>query len=466
MSAEALSKLSLGETMVTTRAGAARAARARTAPPVQTNLSGSPSRTSSPSTHESTSPTPSLIDSTSGLQYNVAKLNTEVRRRAKRGLMDDNAIKMKYCRASDDDPEQYMFFIDDDITIGMGGRFAVPRCTCGANDQGTACKHIFWILDQLATQSDSNDMKSQTLELSADGSNVHEIEPADIIHEKGLKTISKGLGWVLHEVPLPDEDDIEFEIAEMLSVFEPSDALPSEFKCDEPAYLSARSKKYREFRELFIQVASENLGLFGRLRSVITPAFQTQVFFEKINDRIARTFNALDEYIKNGPTDARSDSHDVETCASKLKALVGAIFDYFDQQVENGTSSKDIEARAASALVTILDQVSSRNCDAYANITWDGIPPSDPKQNNLYVSLIGSPDKNEGLFVLDALEMLPQEDVLRNHWEVLANIGRRLPPWTPPAFKNTFHAITTENSKSEHTTQYSPVVDASRYERI
>lgn len=109
MSAEAFGKLSLeaGE-MVTTRAGAARA--------------------------------PHVIESSiSGLRYNVDELDNEARKRA--GLaLDDNAIKMKYCMQSAADHDEYIFHIDDEITVGIGGRFPRPKCNCGANDGDIACK--------------------------------------------------------------------------------------------------------------------------------------------------------------------------------------------------------------------------------------------------------------------------------------------------------------------------------------
>lgn len=137
MSVEELSKLSLADNMVTTRAAAARA---RTTPVDQSHsASTSPPPSRLPS---SASPTPSLIESASGLKYDVAAFESESRRRAKHGLMD-NDIKMKYCRLLDDESNQYLFYLDDEIQIAMGGRYQVPRCTCGANERGIACKVSF-----------------------------------------------------------------------------------------------------------------------------------------------------------------------------------------------------------------------------------------------------------------------------------------------------------------------------------
>jgi hypothetical protein len=53
--------------------------------------------------------------------------------------MDDNRIKMKYCRLLDEDSNVYMFCLEDEVQIAMGGKYKVPKCTCGINEGG-ACK--------------------------------------------------------------------------------------------------------------------------------------------------------------------------------------------------------------------------------------------------------------------------------------------------------------------------------------
>jgi hypothetical protein len=146
MSAEQFSKLSLGGDMVTTRAGAARAARA--------NSRSSKSEHSNqdqplPSIEPTASPTPSLVISTKNLQYNVSAFDNDLRRRAKKGL-EGKDIRMKYCAVSEDEdspdgsPKKY-FYLDDDITVAIGGTLQSPRCSCGANETGIACKVCLFV---------------------------------------------------------------------------------------------------------------------------------------------------------------------------------------------------------------------------------------------------------------------------------------------------------------------------------
>ncbi|KAF2280947.1 uncharacterized protein EI97DRAFT_367104 [Westerdykella ornata] len=448
MSADELSRLSLEDNMVTTRAAAARA---RTAPAVQESASGSPPSPSPTQHSQSASPTSAVLESTSGIKYDVGNLGADARRHAKEGF-GANGIKMKYCRALDEDANQYLFFLDDEIRVAMGGRHGAPRCTCGANDKGIACKHIFWMLDQLASTA-SQKIREQTLEIAPDGALIQNREPASIIKNATLERVAENLDWEVHDGPVPDDEDIEEEVAAMLSVFEPTEALPVEFRAPGGAFLSERSRKYREFRDLitslFTEQPSKNLGLFNKLQSIIDPDFQTHVFFEKINNRIVHTFKALDEYIAHGST-APSEAYDVPTCARKLKYLVQAIDDYYEQQEQNGFDMGDISRRAAAALVTILKGVVDRNQDAYAGITWDGVPPEDETESNLFVNLIGAPvhdgdEDEEGLFVLDVLKKLPIEGILRSHWELLSATRAGLKPqWTPQRFLESFREIVGE----------------------
>lgn len=125
--------------MVTTRAGASKASKTRTPPQHLDQDSPLPSvEPVSP-----VSPTPSLIISTNNLSYNVSAFDANQRRRVKRGLQD-SGIRMKYCttNVNDEDPnlETQYFYINDDIEVAMGGNLRRPRCSCGANENGVACK--------------------------------------------------------------------------------------------------------------------------------------------------------------------------------------------------------------------------------------------------------------------------------------------------------------------------------------
>ena len=84
-------------------------------------------------------------------------------------------------------------------------------------------------------------IKDQPLQLSTDGSTIQHIKPADVLRKKGLETVADDLDWAYEEDDVPeDEDDIKETVFSMLSVFEPQDALPEEFKCPESPLTSER----------------------------------------------------------------------------------------------------------------------------------------------------------------------------------------------------------------------------------
>jgi hypothetical protein len=99
-------------------------------------------------------------------------------------------------------------------------------------------------------------------------------------------------------------------------------------------------------------------------------------------------------------------------------------------------------------LITILERVVERNVNAYENINWGLEAPTDPIENNLFVALIGSHVDGDSLFVLDTLRSLSQEDVLRNHWEVLREIEQKLADYdTPSEYANTFRRVVHDSRK-------------------
>jgi hypothetical protein len=294
-------------------------------------------------------------------------------------------------------------------------------------------------------------LDEKPVQFSPDGSTVQSTTPVEILNTKGLEGVAGKLKWVLQKECLPeDEDDWKDEIAEMLSVFEPQDALPGEFKTPESPSTSERSRRYREFVKLVTEYAVRDPGLFLQVRSIIDPEFRRRVFFEKIDSRIARTFHALDEYITHAAMNASPEAprFDVTTCAGQLQALVDGIDDFCREQDEDDPDIRFIAMRAAASLITILDGVVKRNINAYENNPPGLETPSNPIENNLFVALIGSHIDGKPMFVLDTLRSLPHEDVLRNHWEILQGIEQKLADTdTPSEYENTFRRFVHDRRK-------------------
>ncbi|KAL1595742.1 hypothetical protein SLS60_009431 [Paraconiothyrium brasiliense] len=430
MSADQLSKLSLSDKMVTTRAGAARL---RTGPPQtpQESLTSSP-----------ISPTPSLIESTNGHVYDISAFDEDLRRRAKIGLVkDDNNIRMRFC-GENDDGTKYFFHLDDDITVKLEEE-RVPKCSCGSVQDRKACKHIFWILGQLSSVLPKN----QTIQLAEDGSSVKNTHPAEVLQMRSLRDFADHLHWVVEDEDLPETDELVDEVANMMSCFEPTGLLPAEFKSEDTRELSDLSRMFREIRSIIVEHAIRYPAFFMQLQEKCSPEFQVKVFFEKINKRVDGAFNALDDYIEKGPTNQRSESLDVKSCATRLKSLVEKIEEYRDDSLHSDAGERrddtEIEKLAAVTYMRILDEVTHRNYDAYADDT-----SNDPSKSNLFVCLIGPASEENGFFVLDNLrDMAPH--VVRHHAVDLGDIENRLrnTPLTPPAYLDALRTLIQDNRK-------------------
>lgn len=252
---------------------------------------------------------------------------------------------------------------------------------------------------------------------------------------------------------MPDHDELEDEVSNMLAVFEPTGALPAEFKSEDTRELTEKSRMYREFKLIVLEQAIQYPAFYLRLSQLLTPEYQVECFFAEINGRIDRALKALDEYIEKGPTNNRSEALDVVACAARLNGLVQAVEQYridsSDSDDDEGPNDTQVQRSATAVLIRILDEVTRRNYDAYADRTWGGgVPNNDPKQNNLFVHLIGSPDENQGFFVLDSLQKMTST-VIRHHSVALGDIevSLRNTPLTPPAYLNAFRTLIQDSRK-------------------
>lgn len=311
-------------------------------------------------------------------------------------------------------------------------------------------KHIFWILGQLSSALPKKD----AIQLAEDGSSVRNDHPANVISKLTLQRIADELDWTFEDDQFPDEEEVVDEVANMLSVFEPTEALPAEFKDPNMRGLTEISQKYREFQALIAENAQRYPAFFIQLQSLLTPGFQVEQFFRKINSRIDQAFLALDRYIEKGPTNTHAEALDVVTCAVRLRELVETIEAYCEDtdmpDAEDEDEDEDgntLERLSVATLVRILDEVTRRNYNAYANSAW-GLPSTNPMQNNLFACLIGPASEGQGFFVLSTLQDRAP-DAIRHYIAHLFEIDNRLRNTreTPPAYLDAFRTLILDKRK-------------------
>jgi hypothetical protein len=309
-------------------------------------------------------------------------------------------------------------------------------------------QHIFWLEDQLANE-DPEAFRTGLVTLTTDGVSIKNQSPSKVIDNVGLEAIASHKHWVLQD----DAEDPEEEMTEILSVFEPSRLLPNEMKSapvegspTSQKGMSPHSRIYREFTELITEYATEDIGIFYRLRQIINPGFQAEVFFEKMSDRGIECFRDLDEYLTRGPT--AIESCDIPTTADRLRNLVDGIeVGYCERVSESESPSKSAAVKAVAALIDILEGVVDRNRD----LTWNRLGDDDePTQaRSLFGYLIGAPpDTNtNSYFVLDVLKDFPQ-DIVGPQKDRLSSIHAKLVSSNaPPPYMALFRKILSQESK-------------------
>lgn len=274
---------------------------------------------------------------------------------------------------------------------------------------------------------------------------MHNAHPADVLKLRGLDQFANHLHWIIED-DLPDSEELEDEVANMLAVFEPTGALPAEFKSEDTRELSEKACMYREFKAIIVEQANQCPAFYLQLSQLITPEYQVKCFFAEINRRIDQALKALDGYIEQGSTNTPIEHIDVVSCADRLRSLVQAIETYRDESlVSDAGEQRDdvqVEELAAETLVKILDVVTRRNYNAYADST------ESPTQNNLFVCLIGTASEEQGFFVLDSLrDMAPH--IIQHHSVDLSDFEVRLrsTSLTPPAYLDAFRMLIQENRK-------------------
>ncbi|KAH0566123.1 hypothetical protein GP486_000484 [Trichoglossum hirsutum] len=319
---------------------------------------------------------------------------------------------------------------DSNVVIRIGApdsQYRTPTCSCqDFEDRGTACKHVFWLLDQILDYSQA-DRIGETLPSGDDGCALRHSTPYDQIQKRTLASIARE-----HHAPFrrrsdteastPDDEFIsrrKEQVRDILSTFHLK-TLPeySIVAQQEPLERSQSLQPFSDPRPLegiIFSLAVCDESIFTALRRAVPPDYCASVFLDKTLAEALETLGRLDSYTANGSTQD-SVACDVVWCANKLKELVNRIRHDLESRAPIGQA---IKAKAFRLLVKMLEEVTNRNRDVYVNITWVREAPSDETavDRNLYQRLIGNPvkasrtelqpqEKDKGNFVIDALRDL------------------------------------------------------------
>lgn len=179
-----------------------------------------------------------------------------------------------------------------------------------------------------------------------------------------------------------------------------------------------------DFEATIFRLAVHDDNVYNSIRKAMPAGACAAIYFDKVHQKSRNLLTQFDEYRRTGrlpPTSSSSNERalpsldNVSEVARELRRHVAQIRNNLAARIPYGTKG------AAEALITLLQEVSARNIDAFENNTWGRVAPpgEDDDDRNLYEQLIGQASDEDqgrgdeeggiggGLFILDVLEEVP-----------------------------------------------------------
>lgn len=194
------------------------------------------------------------------------------------------------------------------------------------------------------------------------------------------------------------------------------------------------------------RLAVHDDGVFSSLRKAMPAGACAAIYFDKVQQKSRALLTQFDEYRRTGRVPSgvvRSDDagqsllDNVSEVAKELRRHIAQIRSNLASRIPYGAKG------AAEALITLLQEISARNVDAFENNSWGRLAPpgeEDDDDRNLYEQLIGQAGNEDhskrggenssgrrggGLFILDVLEEVPAallEPYITNLRDILAKV--------------------------------------------
>ncbi|KAL4874251.1 hypothetical protein BJY04DRAFT_225231 [Aspergillus karnatakaensis] len=387
-----------------------------------------------------------VVKASSGVVYDLeaSDLDSETRSRALLGLTAD--FDILFCGSMRGGigyefvfAEQVRVQIDlDETTAGLENRY---RCTCAVFQarRDVACQHIFWLLDQLQGLfvSDSPSLLPSRVLLSSDGHaqgfmRIERLVSASTAPTSTatLESLASRLGWSYVRSVSEGAMSRTQRVRDILSAFS-TESLPEEFRIDlveeedRHAVPSRTRTRKRTPEQCVVQgdleatifrLAVHDDHVFAGLCKAMPPGACAVIYFDKAQERIRRLLLDFDRFCKNygAPNKEQPLPHVTTT------ALLSALESHAINIRKNiHTRSPHGLQGAAKALITLLEDISTRDKDALQGNMHGrtSFSDEDDDQRNLYHQLIWNTGSEDEIgapryFVLDALEDLARMEDL------------------------------------------------------
>lgn len=193
-----------------------------------------------------------------------------------------------------------------------------------------------------------------------------------------------------------------------------------------------------DFEATIFRLAVHDDNVYSSIRKAMPAGACAAIYFDKVHQKSRNLLTQFDEYRRTGRLPSSGEREirsldNVSEVARELRRHVAQIRNNLAIRIPYGTKG------AVEALITLLQEVSVRNIDAFENNCWGRVAPpgEDDDARNLYEQLIGQASDEDqgmgdeegggggGLFILDVLEEVPAsvlESYVPNLCDILAKV--------------------------------------------
>ncbi|PWY77221.1 hypothetical protein BO94DRAFT_538082 [Aspergillus sclerotioniger CBS 115572] len=347
----------------------------------------------------------SSIRGKSGITYDLAKLDSDCEAKALVGLTSQ--FNVASCCAT---PTGFDFQFTEHPRVHIGSKGYTCTCSTFSARPSVVCQHIFWLLDQLhgcfLPQSPPSGIP-----LSSDGRLPNFGRVEHLLDDK-LETIADQLSWQYIRSEAEGGMSRQEMVRDILSAFNTA-ILPEDFRLD--LLDDARQSRTPEqcvvqgdFEATMFRLAVHDDGVYSSLCKAMPIGACAVIYFDKVHHRLRTLLADFDRYCLTGQAPSAAAGMDVESVVKDIQRSVGRVRENIIIRAPHGMEG------AAKTLVTLLEDICSRNRDALEGNDWGRATfhGEDEDQRNLFHRLIGGDTDETGeSFILDALEYLPASDL-------------------------------------------------------
>ncbi|KAH7358789.1 hypothetical protein B0T11DRAFT_355376 [Plectosphaerella cucumerina] len=344
---------------------------------------------------------PSVIRSPSRLSYRVDNLPPDAQSRVREAFKDPPRLTLQYCRLRDG---VYAFQMSElvprSIRIGgPGSPFPSPRCSCAA--ASNPCKHILWLLDQLARQTLYGHDPGAPLTMKPEGYAEEVGDPYGSIASFHLDVAAEGLHCEVVREASDSEDEDSQDDQEPTRAREARELLAAVADQDPESYrpdifasplLGKNIIKRHDLERTVARMLLDNADFYHYFLSLSRPSSPARDPFRRLEQRVTLVLRELDA--SSSPSSPEGPRN-VAWAATHITGVAGLIRSTVFRRDRPAAAWERISA--CRALVRILAAVASRNTDAH--------PGPTRADRNLYARLIG--DDAGGDFIIGTLLLLP-----------------------------------------------------------